>query len=100
MPSIEETVAWYQRILGWEGHYDTFDEERHCTFGSIMLDDINEVAEGKAVFRGFNLIRYRSEEPYKNTCKNFRADIFVDDVDEAYRRVVEEGWAPDSAPEN
>ena len=27
VPSIEETATWYARVLGWTGHFDTFDQE-------------------------------------------------------------------------
>jgi catechol 2,3-dioxygenase-like lactoylglutathione lyase family enzyme len=37
VPSIEDTAAWYERILGWKGHFDTFDEAGQCLFGSVML---------------------------------------------------------------
>jgi len=36
VPSIEDTVAWYERVLGWRGHSDVFDERGHCTFGSVV----------------------------------------------------------------
>ena len=31
VPSIEDTAAWYERVLDWEGAYDTFDEDRSIT---------------------------------------------------------------------
>ncbi len=35
VPSIEDTTAWYERILGWKGHFDTFNEAGQCLFGSV-----------------------------------------------------------------
>jgi catechol 2,3-dioxygenase-like lactoylglutathione lyase family enzyme len=26
VPSVEDTAAWYERILGRKGHFDTFNE--------------------------------------------------------------------------
>jgi len=90
VPTIEETVAWYERVLGWTGHYDVFDAEGHCQFGSVMHGD-----------RGLNLSRFSEEtRPYDNTCPNFTVFISVDEVDEVYARVVESGWEPDSMPAN
>lgn len=37
VPSVEATAAWYERLLGWQGHFDTFDTAGHCLFGSVML---------------------------------------------------------------
>lgn len=93
VPSIEETAAWYERVLGWTGHYDVFDTEGHCQFGSVM--------RGEKGFKGFNLSRASEEiASYSNDDANFTALIAVDDVDAVYAKVVESGVTPDSAPEN
>ena len=90
VPSIEETAAWYERVLGWTGHYDVFDAEGRCQFGSVMRGE-----------KGFNLSRAPEEiTSYSNDDANFTALIAVDDVDAVYAKVVESGVAPDSAPEN
>ena len=81
VPSIEKAVAWYERVLGWKGH---------CQFGSVMHGDI-----------GLNLSRFSEKDvPYSNAYSNFTASIVVDNVDDVYTRVVENGWTPDSAPKN
>ena len=91
VPSIEETAVWYKRTLGWTGHYDVFDAEGHCTFGSVM--------RGEGELRGFNLIRASGETvSYGNDGANFTAFIAVDDVDAVYAKVVESGIKSDSKP--
>lgn len=34
--SVDETMEWYQRMLGWQVGKDAFDEEGNCTFGSVI----------------------------------------------------------------
>jgi len=92
VPSIEETAAWYERALGWTGHYDTFDPEGHCAFGSVM--------RGEGDFRGFNLSRVSGETAYSKDQANFTAFIAVDDVDAVYAKVLESGVTLDSTPED
>jgi uncharacterized glyoxalase superfamily protein PhnB len=93
VPSIEKTAAWYERVLGWTYHYDVFDAEGHCTFGSVSCGD--------GEFRGFNLSRVSGErESYNNDAANFTAFIAVDDVDAVYAQVMEGGEVPDSEPED
>ena len=93
VPSIEETAAWYEDVLGWVGHYDIFDTEGHCLFGSVTRGE----GEGK----GFNLARVSEKtELYTNDDANFTAFIAVDDVDAVYAQVVESGATPNSEPED
>ncbi|MFN2110353.1 MAG: VOC family protein [Anaerolineae bacterium] len=99
VPSIEETAAWYERVLGWNGYCDASDAEGHCTFGSIMLGDMDSVMLENQPFTGFNLSR--SQEPsslYNNDHNHFTALINVDDVDAVYARVTKSGVVPESAP--
>ena len=77
-------------MLGWKGHYDVFDEEGHCQFGSVMQGDV-----------GLNLYRHSERVvPYSNACPDFMVFIVVDDVDQVYNGVLENGWTPDSTPKN
>ena len=77
-------------MLGWKGHYDVFDEEGRCRFGSVMHGDI-----------GLNLSRFSEKGvPYSNAHSNFTVFIVVTNVDDVYNRVLENGWTPDSAPKN
>jgi len=101
VPSIEETAAWYERVLGWVGHYDVFDAEGHCLFGSVMCGDLESVMQGKETFRGFNLSRFsEGAASYSQGCANFSALIFVDDVEAVYARAVDNEAAVDCAPED
>lgn len=93
VPSIEKTAAWYERVLGWTYHYDVFDTEGRCTFGSVT--------RGEEEFRGFNLSRVSGEmESYNNGAANLTLFIKVDDVDAVYAQVMEGGEMPDSEPED
>ena len=101
VPSIEETAAWYERVLGWVGHYDVFDAEGRCLFGSVMCGDLESVMQGKETFRGFNLSRLSEDAAsHDQGCANFCAMIFVDDVEAVYARAVENKAAVDTAPED
>jgi uncharacterized glyoxalase superfamily protein PhnB len=88
VPSIEDTAAWYQRVLGWRGHFDTFDEQDQCLFGSVALRD--------EPFTGFNL--RRASGP--TGCAHFTAWVYVEDVDQVYARVNASGWQMISAPQD
>jgi catechol 2,3-dioxygenase-like lactoylglutathione lyase family enzyme len=101
VPSIEDTAAWYERVLGWAGHYDTFDAQGRCGFGSVMLGDMESVTRGERPFTGFNLSRFSGDPAsYSNEGAHFTALICVDDVDALYARVVESDVTPGSAPED
>jgi PhnB protein len=101
VPSVEETSAWYERVLGWTAHYDTFDAEGRCNFGSVMLGDVESVIRGEKPFTGFNLSRFQGEaRSCRNEGSNLTLLIGVDNVDAIYARVVGSGVHPDSAPEN
>lgn len=101
VPSIEETAAWYERVLGWTGHHDTFDAQGRCEFGSVMLGDVEAVIRGEEPFRGFNLSRFQGDRAlYNAENAHFTAFISVDDVEAVYARAVQGGVAPGSAPEN
>ena len=70
VPSIEETVGWYDEVLGWEGALDVFDDDGNCTFGSVGKDgSVLNLVKGDVV--GCDLVIF----------------IHVDDVDEVYERV-------------
>jgi len=91
VPSIEDTAAWYERVLGWKGACDTFDEDGKCSFGSV--------SGAKDCY--FNLVRYTTKDiPYPKDHPDVTFYINVDDVDVAYGKVVASGWKVDHPPEN
>lgn len=91
VPSIEDTIAWYERILGWKGHCDTSNAAGQCLFGSVLLQERPAV--------GFNLAR-SIEADALGVCKHCSSWIYVQDVDAIYNRVVDQGWPVETAPEN
>lgn len=95
VPSLEETAAWYQRVLGWSGHFDVFDTDGKANFGSVNGGGSSED------FKGFNLIRYTGDiRDYHSGQRHFNAHVYVDNVDALYRQVVESGWKPDTGLED
>jgi catechol 2,3-dioxygenase-like lactoylglutathione lyase family enzyme len=101
VPSVEETVAWYEEVLGWRGHFDTFDGEGHCLFGSVMLGDVGAVTEGREDFRGFNLSRRAPDRASGEAGAGLAsALVYVDDVDAVHERVVAAGHEPDAPPQD
>ncbi len=91
VPSIEDTAAWYERILGWKGHFDTFNEAGQCLFGSVLLNESPPV--------GFNL-SLSGESKALEQCNHCSSWIYVEDVDVIYRRVMGQGWPVETAIEN
>jgi uncharacterized glyoxalase superfamily protein PhnB len=87
--SIEDTVSWYERVLGWKGHFDVSGEDGKCNYGSIFA--------GENCY--FNLQRTH-DIPYPEDHPNVTFYIHVDDVDAAYRKVTGSGWKTDHTPEN
>jgi uncharacterized glyoxalase superfamily protein PhnB len=92
VPSIEETQAWYERVLGWQGDCDIRDEEGHCGFGCVMRGELDSVAGGKPL-TGFNLGRFQGDTPYGRDSGYCTLFVKVDDVQEVYARVIESGVA-------
>jgi len=87
VPSIEGTVAWYERVLGWRGHFDTFDEEGRCVFGSVMKRDTLALS--------LNLSRSEMDEEGE-VCRHCSIWVYVADVDAVYQRVLVQGWPVES----
>ncbi len=99
VPSIEETTAWYERVLGWTGHLDTFDAQGRCLFGSVSHRDVEKKLHGEEQFKGLNLNR-AAEDVQAAGNPHFRVMVHVDDVDRVYAQVIKNGGAPDAAPEH
>ena len=91
VPSIEETQAWYERVLGWNGHCDIHDAEGRCGFGCVMCGELESVADGRPL-TGFSLSRFGGDAASYGT-GDAHATLFVkvDDVQAVYARVVESG---------
>jgi predicted enzyme related to lactoylglutathione lyase len=89
VPSIEETIAWYERVLGWSGQCDVYDAEGRCGFGSVIRGEMVEDPSGKEPAMGFNLARYDGDPAaYRREHPHWTAFIKVDDVDAVYARVA------------
>jgi len=83
VPSVEGTAAWFERVLGWVGHFDTFDEEGCCIFGSVMKRDAPNL--------NLNLNRFTDFQE-GDQCPHCSIWIYVKDVDAVYNRVLLQGW--------
>ena len=87
VPSVEGTAAWYERVLGWSGHFDTFDEDGRCLFGSVTKRDAPGLYINLAYSKGV-------EEGER--CHHCSIWIYVQDVDAIYNRVLVQGWSIES----
>ena len=82
VPSIEETIAWYQRVLGWKGDCDVFDKDGKCLFGGVFgTEDCF-----------FNLSQSANGVTYPHEQSQVSFMIKVDDVDSIYKRIIESEW--------
>lgn len=100
VPSIEHPVAWYKRVLGWDGGYDVFDAQGRCIFGGVTFGAAERVLWGEQPFQGFNLSRaLEGDAAYDNKPPHFTALIYVDDIEAVYTKVAENGLTPDSLPQ-
>lgn len=91
VPSIEDTAVWYERFLGWKGHFDTFDKTGQCLFGSVTPEASPSV--------GFNLAR-SAESKDLETCTHCASWIYVENVDAIYSRIIEQGWPVETVIED
>lgn len=99
VPSIEETIEWYERVLGWSGHCDVYDANGRCTFGSVIRGEMVEDPSGRTPAMGFNLARYGGDpDAYRREHPDWTAFIQVDDVDAAYAQVRSSGAGSSGPP--
>ena len=92
VPSIEETAEWYERVLGWSSHYDAYDDQGRCMFGSVT--------NGEGALAGLNLSRAPAGAGAANRGEGFTGFILVDDVDALFGQVVESGDAYSFPPKD
>jgi predicted enzyme related to lactoylglutathione lyase len=83
--SVEETVEWYERVLGWKGSFDVYDKDDNCLFGEVITGSSNSEDSQSSV--GFNLAR-SSEAESRKEC-NWLALVYVEDIETLYHKVVE-----------
>lgn len=94
---MEETVEWYERVLGWKGGYDVFDKDDDCLFGEVYTTTPSSEENHSNI--GFNLARSDAEAKCENSC-DWQALIYVDDVEHLCQSVLEKGWSIQSRPED
>ena len=85
--SVDETMEWYQRMLGWKVGKDAFDEKGNCTFGNVTYG-----------YPAMHFARGEDNPPY--TYGNVMMMIDVLDVEGLYETVLEEGGKPLNKPKN
>lgn len=86
--SVEDTVEWYKRVLGWNGELGVFDEEGKCTYACATPEEMRGVSHGNRTFQGFHLSLWDTCD-YK---RGFSAMITVIDIEGLRKKVVEGGW--------
>ena len=92
VPSIEETLAWYERVLGWKGGMDVVGPDGRCDFGGVCA------REEPMLYIDFS--RCKGEAPYQNDPCHLTLLVYVDDVDALYRQVLENGAQPEGQPQH
>jgi predicted enzyme related to lactoylglutathione lyase len=102
VPSLEETFAWYERVLGWSGHCDVRDAKGRCGFGSVICGEMqSDPAGNDPPMKGFNLARFGGDPgTYSREHLDFTPFIKVDDVDAVYAHVEASGTATDGPPQD
>ena len=83
--SVDETMEWYQRMLGWDVGKDAFDENGACVFGSVIYG-----------YHAINFSRGADEPPY--TYRNVMMMIDMLDVDGLYEAIFGKGGRPLDKP--
>ena len=97
VPSVEETVEWYENTLGWKGTFDVFDKDDKCLFGEVTTPSASFEKEQGEI--GFNLARFQ-EGGIVIRDYLWQALVYVDDVEELHNRVIERGWSVASGLED
>lgn len=89
VPSIEETIGWYEQVLGWHGDICARDEEGRPFFGCVFMDDIQPLLSKTRSLHGFNLSRgdRRAEAP-----QGLSALVYVIRLEKLHQRVTQAGW--------
>ena len=85
--SVDETMDWYQRMLGWEVGKDAFYEEGNCTFGSVIYG-----------YHAINFTRGGEKPPYAYRVVMMMIDVL--DADGRYEAIVEKGGKPLEKPKD
>ena len=83
--SVDETMKWYQRMLGWKVGKDAFNENGACVFGSVIYG-----------YHAINFARGGDGPPY--TYGNVMMMIDMLDVDGLYESIVGKGGEPLNKP--
>jgi len=53
--SVDKTLEWYEKVLGWKAHKGMFDENGACCYGCVTLDDKDPIVSGTRGFHGFHI---------------------------------------------
>jgi predicted enzyme related to lactoylglutathione lyase len=91
VPSVAETMAWYEHVFGWHGYCHMHSPEGECVFAAVLW---REKPMGC-----INLSRCTDEGEYSNDGAHFYALLHVDDVDAVYAQVRAAGCKTLSAPQ-
>ena len=91
VPSLEATMDWYERVLGWARVCHMSAPTGECLFGSVMWCE--------EPLGCINLSRCTGEGEYSNVGAHFYALLHVDDVDTVYAQVRAAGCETLSAPQ-
>jgi len=86
--SVEKTLAWYEKTLGWKGHRGMFAEDGTCCYGCVTLDDREPITSGTRGFHGFHITHGAAPE----RSRGILPIITVDGLDRLEKVVKKSGW--------
>ena len=95
--SVERTVEWYSRVLGWKGTFDVYDKEGNCLFGEVYTSTPGTEEHPSNV--GFSLARSENVD-HAMYGDGWQALIYVDDLDNLYHRVLDNNGRIIADPED
>lgn len=83
--NMDQTIEWFEKVLGWYGTVDARDEEGTPLFGGIAPIPNQITEEQKLTYIGYSLL---DGEPSKRVV----GYIVVDDAQKVYDYIVKSGW--------
>lgn len=89
VPSVEDTVAWYEKVLGWSsGEQDVLDHEGRLGFCHVFMDDIQSLSVQNKFFRGLAFRRSGNAKTYYDAS----AFISIVNIEGLRQRITSTGW--------
>lgn len=85
VPSINETVNWYKKYLGWDG--DNSEEDEKYGYSQIRAYNNGTCGNTGNNFKGFHLRLSKNDNFIKGSCF-----VMVTSIEKLYEKIVSNGW--------